>query len=79
MSQVHENEAGMRDSRFGCTPGTIWVEIPITEYRMGLPYETLKDIVIDGAKMEAENALHEAMHYRCGFECAGYVVPEETE
>lgn len=78
LPEVQKNavRGAMKKARFGTTVGTIWMEIPITERLMGLPYEDLKAIILDDAKIEAENALHQAMHYRCGFECAGYVVPE---
>ena len=78
LPEVQENKirGAVKKSRFGATAGTIRLEIPIHERLMGLPYEKLKAIIQDDAKMGAEQALHEAMHYHSGFECAGYTVPE---
>lgn len=77
--QENKVRGAVKKARFGTTAtaaGTIWIEIPVSEHLMGLPYERLKAIILDDAKIEVENALHQAMHYRSGFECAGYTAPE---
>ena len=55
--------------------GIIWIEMTLPESRVErLSYKDLLAVTQDEAKMCAEQALHDALHHRSGFECAGYKV-----
>lgn len=59
--------------------GVLNLEIPITRGVLTLPFEQLRELIMDDVFAAAHQALHAAMHHARGFDCGGYSGEERPE